>query len=74
MGKSYTVTQRVYSYDSFEEEDIPEGMTAQQYAEERYCDGYGDIDDHDLMLIIEEPGRDTIVIDPVVPEDEEEDE
>ena len=69
MAKSYTVTQRVYSYDTFEESDIPEGMTPEQYAEYRYCEGMGDLDSHDLMLIIEEDGQPTIIIDPVPSEE-----
>ena len=69
MAKSYTVTQRVYSYDQFEESDIPEGMTAGQYAEARYTDGYGDLDGHELMLIIDEPGKEDVIIDPVPFED-----
>ena len=76
MAKSYTVTQRVYSYDAFEEEDIPAGMTAEQYAEARYTEGCGDLDSHDLMshdlmLIIEEPGKADIIIDPVPSDDED---
>jgi len=48
---SYTVTQRVYAYDTFESEDIPEGMTPAQYAEKRYCDSIGDLDTHTLLVI-----------------------
>ncbi len=48
---SYTVTQRVYCYDSFETEDIPEGMSPAEYAEQRYCESLGgDIDSHSLLI------------------------
>jgi len=67
--KSYTVTQRVYSYDAFEEDDIPAGMTAEQYAEARYVDGCGDLDSHEIMLVIEEDGKPAVIIDPVPTED-----
>lgn len=50
MAQSYTVTQRVYSYDTFEASDIPEGMTPSEYAEQRYCEGMGDIDTHTLLV------------------------
>ena len=50
MAKSYTVTQRVYSYDTFEESDIPEGMTPERYAEYRYAEGWSDLDSHTLLV------------------------
>jgi hypothetical protein len=71
MAKSYTVTQRIYYYDAFEESDIPEGMTAGQYAEARYRAGYGDLDSHELMLIIGESGKEDVIIDPVLTEDDD---
>lgn len=48
--KSYTVTQRVYAYDTFEEDEIPEGMTPAEYAEQRYCHEIGDLDSHTLLV------------------------
>ena len=48
---SYTVTQRIYHYDSFESEDIPEGLTPAEYAEERYGEGFGDLDSHELLVL-----------------------
>ena len=48
---SYTVTQRVYFFDTFESEDIPEGMTPAEFAEQRYSDdGIGVLDGHTLLI------------------------
>jgi hypothetical protein len=74
MAKQYTVIQRIYCYDAFEESDIPEGMTAAQYAEARYCEETGDPDSHELILIIQEPGKEDVIIYPVPAEELEFDE
>jgi hypothetical protein len=56
--KTYTVCQRVYCYDTFDESDIPEGLTPIEYAEQRYEEELGDPDSHELYLIGEdEDGR-----------------
>ena len=47
---SYTVTQVRTYIDTFDEIDIPEGMSYEEYAESRYEDGYGTIDSHELMV------------------------
>ena len=46
----YLVIQHVEFTDSFEDSDIPEGMTAHEYAEARYVDSLGDLDSHTIEL------------------------
>jgi len=52
--KTYQVRQERIYMDEFDESDIPEGVSADEYAESRYRDGMGDLEDH--KLAIEEVG------------------
>jgi hypothetical protein len=44
------VTQYHIYADSFETSEVPKGMTIEQYAEQRYGDGEGMLDDHTLEI------------------------
>ena len=48
--KSYTVCQTILAYDTFEEDDIPAGMTPAEYAEQRYCEETGSLDSHSIQV------------------------
>ena len=59
----YLVIQHVEFTDSFEDSDIPEGMTAHEYAEARYVDSLGDLDSHTIELQDWETGLTMVEVD-----------
>jgi len=51
MEKTYEFNVEIEAYIVFDESEIPEGMTPEEYAEELYCDGENEITGHSIKEI-----------------------